>query len=1154
MKPNQVYLGKSRLNAAHRGVQGGYVTVQGESYYKITHVDGMPPFFISLVSDTDLWMFISSNGGLTAGRRNPDNALFPYYTDDKIHDSSDHTGSKTIVLVVERGKQFLWEPFSRTGCDVYRVERNLYKHVYGNALMFEEINRDLALTFRYTWFNSDKFGFVRRSQLESGKIAPRRIRVVDGIQNILPSGIDRRFQQEYSTLIDGYKKNELDPATGLALFTLSSVPIDRAEPSEALKTTVVWSAGLDKRGILLSARQLDAFRRGKTLRRETDIRAERGAYFITTEKHIGHGEPRTWYIAADVNYDAAAVVALMETLKHTDDLPQRLMEDVSRGTDNLVSMIASADGLQRTADSLACSRHFSNVLFNVMRGGIFDEGYKVDKQDFLSFVRGANPTLADTCENVLSSLPEKIDCSDLRTTLTGSTSASLERLGLEYLPLTFSRRHGDPSRPWNLFSIETKDGHGNRVLNYQGNWRDIFQNWEALALSYPEFVEGMIAKFANASTMDGYNPYRVTRDGFDWEVIDPHDDWSYVGYWGDHQVIYLAKLLEISSRYHPGRIGELLTREIFAYANVPYCIRSYESMLRDPHATIDFDAKLDREIRSRVQQVGTDGKLVANPEGRIVHVNLTEKLLVSVLAKLSSFIPEAGIWMNTQRPDWNDANNALVGNGVSMVTLYYLRRYLHVFRSLLTASGQQGIQVSDDVAGLLTSVQGIFGTFEKALVGSMTDKDRRIMMDHLGRAGTEFRNARYANGVSERKRRIGLAQLSEFFDLALRHIDHAIKANRREDNLYHAYNLLKVESDGSIAIRRLYEMLEGQVAVLSSGFLSPEASAHLLDALRSSRLYRKDQSSYLLYPDRTLARFRDKNNIPRPAFESILLLGELVARGNRQIVTVDVLGQAHFNSAFRNKNMLKAALDSIADPPLRPLVERDRNAVMEIYERLFNHQSFTGRSGTFYKYEGLGCIYWHMVSKLQLAVQETISHARQTNASEDILRRLTVHYRAIREGVGVHKSPSRYGAFPTDPYSHTPGEGGVQQPGMSGQVKEDIISRFGDLGVIVDEGKIAFQPGPLMNREFLAMPESFRYVDIDRIKRTITLTKGMLAFTLCQVPVVYHRSRERGLRVTWRGGEQHDQGDTVLDATISSKIFRRNGEVARLDVFVKLTP
>ena len=35
--------------------------------------------------------------------------------------------------------------------------------------------------------------------------------------------------------------------------------------------------------------------------------------------------------------------------------------------------------------------------------------------------------------------------------------------------------------------------------------------------------------------------------------------------------------------------------------------------------------------------------------------------------------------MNTQRPEWNDANNALVGNGVSMVTFYYLRRFLVYF-------------------------------------------------------------------------------------------------------------------------------------------------------------------------------------------------------------------------------------------------------------------------------------------------------------------------------------------------------------------------------------------------------------------------------------------------------------------------------------------
>ena len=66
----------------------------------------------------------------------------------------------------------------------------------------------------------------------------------------------------------------------------------------------------------------------------------------------------------------------------------------------------------------------------------------------------------------------------------------------------------------------------------------------------------MIFKFADASTADGYNPYRIMRDGFDWEVLDPHDAWSYIGYWGDHQVVYLLKLLEVSARYHPGALPE----------------------------------------------------------------------------------------------------------------------------------------------------------------------------------------------------------------------------------------------------------------------------------------------------------------------------------------------------------------------------------------------------------------------------------------------------------------------------------------------------------------------------------------------------------------------------------------------------------------------
>ena len=114
-----------------------------------------------------------------------------------------------------------------------------------------------------------------------------------------------------------------------------------------------------------------------------------------------------------------------------------------------------------------------------------------------------------------------------------------------------------------------------------------------------------------------------------------------------------------------------------------------------------------------------------------------------------------------------------------------------------------------------------------------------------------------------------------------------------------------------------------------------------------------------------------------------------------------------------------------------------------------------------------------MVSKLLLAVQENCLTAVNNNESEVIIGKLLDHYYEINAGIGVHKSPELYGAFPTDPYSHTPAGKGAQQPGMTGQVKEDILSRFGELGVFVKEGKLFFNPRLLRENEFLKDPSSF---------------------------------------------------------------------------------
>ena len=117
------------------------VNIGDEMYYKITNHDQMRPFFMSIVSDSNHWMFISSNGGLTAGRKDSENALFPYYTDYKVTELKHTTGSKTIFWVTVNNSEYLWEPFSDRQKGKYKYSRNIYKNRFGNKLLFEEIER-----------------------------------------------------------------------------------------------------------------------------------------------------------------------------------------------------------------------------------------------------------------------------------------------------------------------------------------------------------------------------------------------------------------------------------------------------------------------------------------------------------------------------------------------------------------------------------------------------------------------------------------------------------------------------------------------------------------------------------------------------------------------------------------------------------------------------------------------------------------------------------------------------------------------------------------------------------------------------------------------------------------------------------------------------
>jgi hypothetical protein len=1137
--------------SAHKSsdVVGKFINMEGERFYAIRNIQNMSPFFISLISDSDHWLFVSSTGGLTAGRVSPETALFPYAPVDKIHESIGNTGCKTMLQINKHGQDFKWDVFNKDFNHPYQISQNLYKNILGDKICFEEINHDLELAFRYTWTTSDQFGFCRQCELINLAEQDVLVKMIDGLQNILPAGTPRFTQSVSSNLVDAYKWSELHKQTGLAMFTLYSGITDRAEPSESLKANTIFSIGFDAPKVLLCSTQLEKFWRNADIETEIEKRGVRGAYFLNVEFTLAAKQNKKWMLVANVEQNQSQVSALIDSLVDQDKVSSALYKSVSQGSDALARIMAASDGFQLTSEENVTVHHYANTLFNNLRGGVFDNQYSLSTRDFIATLKTFNVDVYNRHVKELSLLPEQIALQDFSRTITSINDQQLERLASEYLPITFGRRHGDPSRPWNQFEIKLKDDTGHRLLSYQGNWRDIFQNWEALTFSYPEFIESVIAKFVNASTIDGYNPYRITKGGIDWEVEEPDDPWSYIGYWGDHQIIYLLKMLELSKQFHPDLLVQLLKKSIFSYANVPYRIKSFEDMLNNAKSTVTYDESSAERIAEKVEKFGADGKLILNKNGDVYQVNLLEKLLVPLLCKLGNLVVDGGIWLNAQRPEWNDANNALVGQGLSMVTLNYIRRYVRFFQDLMK-NQTETTELSYEVALWLKETAEILKNLSPKLNGSPVSGTLRFeVLRDLGQAAWRYRQAIYKTQSFSHKEKCSVEVINLLLSQALVVIDHTIQTNVGDDGLYQSYNLLGL-GDEQATVENLYPMLEGQVAAISSGAIKPEQAADVVDALFASDVYREDQKTFMLYPDRIQTRFLAKNVITLTAFDKVPILAQMVAAADESIVMRDVQGGYRFNPNIKNNGELIIQLNELhAD---YPGLDKDMVSKIEaLYETVFNHQSFTGRSGGMFGFEGLGSVYWHMVSKLLLALKENFYAAVEEDAQPELIQRLGTLYYRVRGGIGFNKSPDEYGAFPCDPYSHTPKHAGAQQPGMTGQVKEEILSRFGELGIHVLNGEVEFKPRLLRSREFVADEKTFRYLDVKNDWQNTTIPQNGIGFTWCQVPVIYELSNSMPtLTLTLSDGKQVTFSNITLGGDYSHALFNRTGFIKQIHIIL----
>lgn len=1114
-------------------VLGVFTELDGRKFYKIENYDCMEDFFMTITSSSDVWNFCWSKGGISAGRINSDNALFPYYTADKISDMKRTTGSRTVIALFTGNGTVFWEPFEPLLSHSSRpesssIQRNIYKNENGTEIWFEEVNRTLGLSFRYGWTSSAKFGLVKLSCIENLDPAEKKLGILDGCINILPACVDAEFQKNNSILLDAYKQTDLDKKNGLVLFSVSSVVTDKAEPSEGLLANTCWFTA-DGGRIILGENAAEHFYAADGIPEQMEapdsLKGERGAAFLA--RSLSLKKSSSWMQVFDTFLSAARIAGLQAEIADKRAACKKLEDDIASQDALMSRYISEADGIQRTAQEMTCTHHRANVLFNIMRGGFFADNGKINVSDFLQFVSERNKEKRGAAELALKELcaASSVEKSTAEALIEQSGDMQLRRLFMEYIPVIFSRRHGDPSRPWNKFNIRLNDKNGNPLLNYEGNWRDIFQNWEALLFSYPLYVKNICSKFLNAMTIDGFNPYRISREGIDWETPDPENPWAQYGYWGDHQIIYLQKLLEQWNSIGSQSLTESLNEKLYTSSNVPYRLKSYRDICRNPRSSILFDKTLSDSLIAQSKEFGSDRKLFCGKDGQPQLVSFTSKLMQIVISKAANLIPGGGIWMNTQRPEWNDANNALAGYGLSVVTSCYFYRMLHFLGQLYESSAEEEFSIPASQASCLRQLSQLYqaDSFEKA---AQDDSRRKAFADSAGLLFEQEREQLYRNGAGDECACVSRQEICAFISAVKKAVELTVRANRRSDGLYHSYNTMVI-SEAAMHVQNLQEMLEGQVAVLSSGLLSEQECIELLQSLKKSALFEPHQHSYLLYPNKHLPSFLEKNNVSAQDAEPLL---QLISRTGTAFLEQDRNGTYHFNAQFKNARLMQDYADGLEKQmqPSKP----EMDTLLALYEKTFRHQNFTGRSGTFYAYEGIGSIYWHMVSKLLLAVQENALSAYRKNSP--LFTKLKEAYYDIQDGLSFKKTPQLYGAFPADPYSHTPFHRGAKQPGMTGQVKEEILARWGELGISVKDGKAQFCPVLLKKEEFFD-------------------GSGTLSFTWCGTAVEYRLAADSAVQLTFSGGKKQLFSGTEIPQKETAELFKRNGAVTLIEVSVPET-
>lgn len=472
----------------------------------------------------------------------------------------------------------------------------------------------------------------------------------------------------------------------------------------------------------------------------------------------------------------------------------------------------------------------------------------------------------------------------------------------------FSRKHGDPERDYNFFSIAAE-----YYSQGDGNFRDVLQNRRNDVLFHPEVDDFDIEMFFSLIQFDGYNPLCVKGTTFiipeenraevekiigecvtenaaavekmlskkftagsvingiyaqnvvlnvpddeflakilakstqNFEAsVDPHGNWS------DHWD-YLLDLIECFLKIYPDKLKNLLfDNHNYKYYDSDMFIkpRSEKYFLCNGEAR-QFDSfAIDEKKYEQPGFVKGGTNWLKTADGEIYRTNLIEKLISLCVNKIALLdMNQMGIEMEANRAGWCDAANGLPSMfGSGMSETFELKRLCEFTLNALK-------EFADEKINLPVELYDFYNAMNKTVESGKSGYE---FWDSSASAREEFRQrARYnISGETVEITAAKIAEkLGEYLDVINGAINRAVEFGGGFCPTYIKYRAtgyeITDENDGGYPLIHV----TGFEPVRISKFLegptkqirccdSPEKAAEILDKVKSSDVYDKKLKMY----------------------------------------------------------------------------------------------------------------------------------------------------------------------------------------------------------------------------------------------------------------------------------------------------------------------